>query len=1110
MQIRHSVDLTALEAHVLETVASRPNGGLQEALLVLVPTRRLADHLKRRIAEALGATLEVHILTHRGLALRALEYALVPPPRVLPPPVPLALVEALVASECPEESDSLCRHAGARRHLLSAFRELREAGIDGSMVAGERTAGPVGRLYPRFEAALGELGALGLTDEAGLIRLATPLVPGFLRGKGIRRVLHHGAYELVGVHIDLLVACTSVVAVEVLLPGEIRGAAFSVVRRTVDALRRTLQRQRARLPSPAQVQVAHLPSSEPRRRWIERLHALYEPEVTWEDAVVEPALEIWHAQGAEAELRLAVLRALALHERSGVPLDEIAIVARSLQPYSPLLTAVFAELKLPFTTSATLSLHRVPGLRDVLCLLRVLSRDFERQPVMDLLRSEWLRCPGLAPEPADVNRWDRWSRHGRIVQGLDAWRELPAILDRLETESDPLADPEPGSSGRSDRMESLARLMAALDVLDTARSAWRSLTDLDDHESWLLDLVTRFFPVAAQAPPAENLREHLRSAFDGLRLMRHARESLGPARAGPVDPCALEADLRVLVDSRKVPCPGAGERGIRVLDLMQARGLVHRAVIWIGFHHGLFPRLPGGATGLRDSTRQRLVELAERPLYPEMDGGMEERLLLAMTLGSVRERLVLVFQRADEDGRKQARSSALREIARVFSGEPDACRLVLESGGNPFAPRRVPAHPAGRARALLVAPSLGLAPPRDALVACVVRARNGALAARRFLGEFATVDSATDRALACVERLESFDASEPLHDGMTGVGLTADWRFSPSSLERLGRCPLQFFLRDVLGVGELDQEAVAHRVESNVLGEAVHGALARLYGGLVDDGVFPVSTGSLEDVTSTALDRLEDLWRHELEAIAGPSLRRLRGLYDILASGWLGSLRDFVRHDLARLAELRARPIALEQWLREDLRVTTGAVLPLGGRLDRVLGCEAGEAFVQVDDFKTGRSLVQKLRPAEQLRGHEIQLPLYRELVEASALGQGLAVRASLLPVGPEAEVGEQRLTDRAGVRSGTLETIGVLLDLARRGRFPAHASRWCSYCGYRATCRRDHEPTRHRFQIGPELADFRDCKLKSSRRGLSTLAGVRASLDQTDPATEEEGGDTG
>ena len=55
--------------------------------------------------------------------------------------------------------------------------------------------------------------------------------------KGIRQVFHHGAYELIGVHLDLLESVAGATSTEFLLPTEIEGPAFGYAARFVTLLK---------------------------------------------------------------------------------------------------------------------------------------------------------------------------------------------------------------------------------------------------------------------------------------------------------------------------------------------------------------------------------------------------------------------------------------------------------------------------------------------------------------------------------------------------------------------------------------------------------------------------------------------------------------------------------------------------------------------------------------------------------------------------------------------------------------------------------------------------------------------------------------------------------
>lgn len=113
------------------------------------------------------------------------------------------------------------------------------------------------------------------------------------------------------------------------------------------------------------------------------------------------------------------------------------------------------------------------------------------------------------------------------------------------------------------------------------------------------------------------------------------------------------------------------DRGIRVLDLMQARGLTFRRIHWVGMNSGLFPRRARREPILGESLRRRLIRASGRPLAVESPEGSAEHLLLALVIGSATEQMDFSWQRADEAGHAKvppsrcARSLASRRDART-------------------------------------------------------------------------------------------------------------------------------------------------------------------------------------------------------------------------------------------------------------------------------------------------------------------------------------------------------------------------------------------------------------------------------------------------------------
>src|SRR5262249_55855253 len=86
---------------------------------------------------------------------------------------------------------------------------------------------------------------------------------------------------------------------------------------------------------------------------------------------------------------------------------------------------------------------------------------------------------------------------------------------------------------------------------------------------------------------------------------------------------------------------GGGEDGggIRVLDAMQARGLAFDTVVLVGLNADSWPRPARPDPFLSDADRSALRNRIRRPVPLKEERLQEERLILALTLGSARRRL---------------------------------------------------------------------------------------------------------------------------------------------------------------------------------------------------------------------------------------------------------------------------------------------------------------------------------------------------------------------------------------------------------------------------------------------------------------------------------------
>ena len=1054
MRVLAHADPFVLESEMLERVAAAKAEDPLAPLLVVVPTARLVAHVRRRIAERTGACLGVHVLHHRALALSILDGIVGSPHRVASRPLFLAILSR-VLDRIPDNPLARFVRArpGATSALLGTLRDLRDAGAEPrdlrAAVRGSREEA-LAQVYEAYSAGLASLAAGGLADDAALARAATGAASAF--AKGFAAIVHHGAYELIGVHLDLVRALDLGRGVVFLSPIE-PGARVS------EYAERFAERH---LLSPGE----KVESLEHRAGGLlgERLGALY-------DEAVEPGplpagrVRLRHAQGARTEIETAVRHALS-SVAAGVAPEGIAIVARSLGPYAAAVEEILDDGGLAHTSSLAVPLRRDPFVRDLLTLLRAVADAFPRQRTAEILASPRLRWEAFGidvPPPGDVA--EAWSRQAGIVGGVEEWTTwLADWAGRPRHDESATAEERSAAErGARGRFAQARRIGDAVVALSERCRAARAL-DWAAHADEVERLARDAFVPGGDGRPEEPI-----GAFAGLLAeMRALKEVLGDGR--PVPFAEMVAWLEEAVGDATLSPRRSDDGGLRVLDAMQARGLTFERVLLVGMNSGAFPRVAREDPFLSDSTRAGLSETIGRPVPVKRDGAAEERLLLALVLGSARNGLDVSWQRADDSGRTRTASIALREIGRIALGSADLDK-VRDSADE------VPAHPRFRLEHLARDP--GLLSPDEETLLIALRGRRSEAAAAALAGRDA---GALARGVLMLQSTESFDPACTTYDARVGVGRVVLDRVAVTALEQLGRCPLQFFFRRALKVYELDEPASAFEIAERDLGERVHALLESLYTRLGEEG-------RLDADRAEAL--LPDEWERAIGVTGARLAERLPVLWGIERERWLAAIRAFVREDLQRLASEGRAPCSFEETRRESVDFGEGIVQVIEGRFDRTFRRDDG---ILVGDYKTAGDLVERTSETAMLKGTTLQVPLY------AALADGASVE--LLGVGPEYAPGMGRRAEhrreqfpgfsRPEVEAGFLETARLLIRLARSGRFPLRKGRHCSWCPYAGACRRNDPPTVYREENAPDTRDFRDLA-KKNQRDKPTLRDVRA-----------------
>jgi len=1086
LRIEGHADPGVLEARLFDLVRETKSSGKAGAwtpVAIVVPSRLLGDHLRTRLAAELGSLLDVSVLHHAALQQQAAALAGARLPRRLPRSVREALLAETLRAEGGELAAYAASRPGSVSALLSTMDDLREAGADpdrarsvkGLSAGGRRTLA----IYRAYAAGLEALLEKGLSDRAGATRAALPHVESWARARGFARVIHYGAYDLTGRALGLLKALETVEAeVHFLLPWNHRSPAYAFARRFLE--------QTLGAGEPVE------PPEAARPRRVARLlgHALpslYDEEAACE-APPEGSVQLFHAQGAAAELKETALRILDIHRRDGTPLSEFAIVARNLDPYVP-------------------AIREARALAAV-WLARAIYEDFERQPLMDLFRSGLFKLRG-GEQHLMVHSWDRMSRELRLSRGFQAWtRDLPHWMDQWEPRIPHDADDV--TRERASRMKQRRR-REAYALADTLIDLHKSAREVINARGW-----------SAWAGAMRRLCENALDGFKdgaeggddaGVAAVMEALSEIGLLeRAGiPFTKPGVLDRFRTAVAESILPMGPVGGRqargdngGVRVLDAMQARGLSFDTVFLVGFNADLFPRRASEDAFLKDPDRRLLRESLGAPVPAKLAGREEEHLILAQMLGAARRNLVVSWQRADEKGRARVPSLALREISRLALGAADL-KLPLEKA------YRVRAHPAESSQHAVE--RFGLQPPVSALMGAAfeVRSPSKLRESVKQLASIVPADEADllDAGLSMLAVVESFSRDNLSHDAFIGAESPPPGIWSPSRLETFSNCPQQYFFRHMLRVEELAEPAEGHEMDVRETGERIHKILYDVYRRLIDDG--DLHREGAGRTAPLVMQAVEDAWAENTADLAQRMHPRYPILWKSVSEIWKNGLRTFLLYDIARLRRGGIRILDLEKPASASIPLgADGLQVAVHGRFDRVAR-ESGTGLV-VSDYKSAGKLSRHVDAASVLKGHRIQMPLYVLMAETLAAEwgvEGASAKAEVIGVGPEhveglvpddADAGEApgraELAPEtfSKIREGFLETIRVLDELAGSGRFPFREGDRCRYCPYDRACRRRHAPTVARVGTVEEIRSFQLLDGKSTR--AKTLAEVSRSKD--------------
>jgi len=765
------------------------------------------------------------------------------------------------------------------------------------------------------------------------------------------------------------------------------------------------------------------------------------------------------ATDPEEEVREGMRQAMAM-VANGTPLHRIAFAYPAADIYAGLCHDALTSAGIPHNAPPRRKLSETPAGRMVLGLPRLtgsFSGDpgFARDEVMD-----WLTCAPIWFDGREVpsHRWDELSRQAGVVRGPRQWAgRLEAWAANRESDTGHFSG-EPEHRLREAKwarelkgfIQHLVTLLGRGEVATASEHA-------EDARKWLDDLLPeRALDSAANPLEAEVEMDARAAIVEQLKAIAALGSTLDPALNPAISRSEFSA---MLAEALEAPAGRTGSLGDGIFcgPINLVAEMEFEVVIVLGMVEGMLPRPQRDDPLLTPAERAAAGGVLAEGQEPAIRG--RRAYLGALQAGAHR---ILSTPRGDLRRERATQPSRwLLETAQVLRGKPTFAsdmEDIVRDGPAGFRVVR------SFESALREPGERGSS--QEWNLSSLIRAKGRV--SRHFL---ALERPALARGMeARRERSRQRKGELNAWGGRITPGLAAvpgpERPISPTALETFAKCPFQYFLKQVLHVGEIEYPEDIVTIEPAQVGSIVHDILQRFFDEVVAKRTDPdADWGGGERDTLKAIAG-EVFAEFERRGVLGKELtwraeqaRILRDLELLLIEDLKYRRQEGMRFHRAEAGFGMKDADSMAPAL---LELADGTKVAFRGKVDRVdIGADGRLAVI---DYKTGSTRAyESLKAENQLAGaRHLQLPVY-----------ALAFRES-----PETKV-EARywfISEQAGFETRSLdldatvylafqEAVETLLKTMRAGYFPAvpgeedwrsgagSSNENCRYCPYDMVC---------------------------------------------------------
>jgi len=949
---------------------------LQAIPCVCLPSGVQVRAFRRRLAQK-GGGLGIHVMTFHALFTRCLEAAHVTY-ELLPDPMRHRLLRSVVDDLPLSYYAPLRTRPGFVRHLAALIAELKQEQVTpdaflksvGDLAPGGPRLRELALLYQTYQQRLHrqhwadyeELGWLAI--EA--LERHPDLSPGFsllfIDGFDSFTTVQLRAIQLLSSRAERLIVTLTDAA-----EGAKRHRAHGRFLRTAQQLRDVT----GAAPRPLSV------SDQTRNPTLRHIEAgLFQLHASTLKAF--QGIDLLEAPSRASEVRAALRWIVERNVYDGIPLGELAILARSIEPYRPFIIESAQEFDIPIWVATGLPLGSNPVIAALLDLLemmnpsRVPSSDGDsrmpRRLVIEAWHSPYFNwfdafpsddaCETIGILPEDARDLAAAARQGQVIAGWQQWEEALMRLSACNAEDE---------QGYKEYIRAGAPIGArAEEILGMLTHFKDRLTPpllgrYIDYVKWLEALIgddpdstqhaRNYLPEPISLRVIERIREAeesiqkrdmaaVHALKDVLRSLVWAEELLGASESISFD--RFLGELRGAVEATSYSIPYSGDRpAVLVSDVLGARGLSFRALALLGMSEGEFPQVGREDPFLRESDRRALREKG-LSIQSSLQSDESEYFYEAVT--HARERLYLLRPRLADDGAPWQPSPFWDDLRRLLNATPQQITTAY------VPPPSLAASWSELLEGLASCGGPGLESPLP----------------ERWSEQWEAIQAGAE----VLRARQQEETASPYEGDLTALGLDLSKRYgaqhvwSASRLERYRLCPFSFFTSFILRLQPRVEPEEG--LDMAQLGTIYHRILEELYVSVTDTTDLDELLAALPSVASRVLDEAPDSegfrvtawWEHVRVEIEDDIRRSVEAMS---APDFVGSFRPTFFEKVFGIGDVP--PLLIE--VQEDQ-------LLLRGVIDRV---DTSPEGVRIIDYKTAGKSHYGMR--DVLSGKKLQLPLY-------------------------------------------------------------------------------------------------------------------------------------